>query len=138
MWGKMFGLKKKSEREKPPEVNLLELIPERCIRYELRESNLVTLLAPRFRRGLMKKLLQPRLKNPFLKVDLDEIGSEVWLLCDGKRNVKEIADRLKEKFQEKVEPCHERLGLFFKQLERAGFIVFTNLEEHLKTPGNGE
>jgi len=137
----MFGLKKKKDgEEKVCEVNLLELIPERLIKFEIRESNLVTLLAPRFRDGLMKKLLQPRLKKPFLKIDLDEIGSEVWLLCDGKRNVQEIADRLREKFQEKVEPCHERLGIFFKQLERAGFISFVNIEECLKseTPDNGE
>ena len=129
----MFGSKKKKTEKKVPEVNLLELIPERVIEYEVHESNLVTLLTPRFRSGIMKKVLQPRLKKPFLKVDLDEIGSEVWLLCDGRRNVQEIADRLKEKFREKVEPCHERLGLFFKQLERAGFIRFTNLEECLSS-----
>jgi len=128
----MFGLKKNKKRERAIEVNLLELVPSRIVNFELRESNLVTILAPRFRNGIFKKLFQPRLKKPFLKVDLDEIGSEVWLLCDGKRNIKEIGEKLKEKFAEKIEPCYERLSIFFKQLENARFIEFVNLKECLK------
>jgi len=128
----MLGLKKNKKRARAIEVNLLELVPSRIVNFELRESNLVTILAPRFRNGIFKKLFQPRLKKPFLKVDLDEIGSEVWLLCDGKRNIKEIGERLKEKFAERIEPCYERLSLFFKQLENARFIEFINLEECLK------
>jgi len=128
----MLGLKKNKKRARAIEVNLLELVPSRIVNFELRESNLVTILAPRFRNGIFKKLFQPRLKKPFLKVDLDEIGSEVWLLCDGKRNIKEIGERLKEKFAERIEPCYERLSIFFKQLENARFIEFINLEECLK------
>ncbi len=128
----MLGLKKNKRHERTIEVNLLELVPSRIVNFELRESNLVTILAPRFRNGIFRKLFQPRLKKPFLKVDLDEIGSEVWLLCDGRRNIKEIGERLKEKFSERIEPCYERLSIFFKQLENARFIEFVNLEECLK------
>ena len=127
----MFGLRGK-KRDSTIEVNLLELVPSRTVDFELRESNLVTILAPRFKNGIFKKLFQPRLKKPFLKVDLDEIGSEVWLLCDGKRNIREIGERLKEKFAERIEPCYERLSIFFKQLENARFIEFVNLKECLK------
>ena len=121
--------KVKRKDNKQSEINLLDLIPERMIEYEIDEENMVVLKAPRFKSRLLKKWLQPRLKNPYLKVKLDEIGSSVWLLCDGRRNVKEIAGILREKFQEKIEPCYDRLGKFFQQLERARFICYLNLEE---------
>jgi hypothetical protein len=111
------------------EINLLDLIPKRMIEYEVSDQGLVTLLAPRFKNRLLRKWLQPRLKNPFLKVKLDEVGSAVWLLCDGQKSVKEIAVPLKEMFEEKIEPCYDRLGMFFQQLEGAHFIYYVNLED---------
>ncbi|MCK4237246.1 MAG: PqqD family protein [Candidatus Krumholzibacteria bacterium] len=117
------------KEKKKLEINLLELIPKRMIEYEVDDENMVTLKAPRFKNRLLKKWLQPRVKTPFLKVKLDEIGSSVWLLCDGQRNVKDMAGILREKFQEKIEPCYDRLGTFFQQLERTRFISYLNLEE---------
>lgn len=114
------------------EVNLLDLIPERMIEHEVGDDNLVTLLAPRFKSAFMRKWLQPRLKRPFLKVKLDEIGSAVWLLCDGKRSVKEIAHPLRERFKEKIEPCYDRLGLFMRNLEANHFICYVNYESCLR------
>lgn len=115
-----------------PEVNLLDLIPKRLIEYEAGEDSIVTLLAPRFKSGILRKWLQPRLKRPLLKVKLDEIGSAAWLLCDGKRSVKEIAQPLRERFQDKIEPCYDRLGAFLGQLEGAHFICYLNYEACLE------
>jgi len=114
------------------EINLLDLVPERLIDFETDAAHIVTVFAPRFRNSLMKRLLEPRLKSPYFKVTLDDIGSEVWMLCDGKRNVKEIAEAARERFQERIEPCYERLGQFFRQLESARFIRYTNLDQYLK------
>lgn len=112
------------------EVNLLDLVAERAAGHEVEEeTGLVTILAPRFRNRLMKRLFEPRVKNPHLKIKLDEIGSAVWLLIDGERNVKEIAAIVRERFQEKIEPCFDRLNLFFQQLEGGKFICYLNLEE---------
>ena len=110
------------------EVNLLDLIPERIVEHEVGDDNLVTLLAPRFKSGILRKWLQPRLKRPFLKIKLDEIGSAVWLLCDGKRTVKDIAQPLQERFRDSIEPCYDRLGVFLRQLEGARFIRYINYE----------
>ena len=120
---------------KRSEVNLLDLIPRRIVEYEIDDERIVTVLMPRFRNRVMKRLFEPRLKRPFLKVKLDDVGSEVWLLCDGTRNVREIADTLRERFGSRIEPCHDRLGLFFQQLERARFIHYGNLDECLKARG---
>jgi hypothetical protein len=87
---------------------------------------------PRFTNRIVKLLFEPRHKSPFIRIKLDDIGSETWLLCDGKRNVAEIAELLKEKFSERIEPCNDRLAVFFQQLERARFIAYVNMEECLK------
>ena len=111
------------------EINLLELVPCRMIEYDADENVIVTLQAPRFKSDFMRKWLQPRLKRPYLRVTLDEIGSSVWMLCDGRRKIKDIAEIMQRRFGEKIEPCYERLGLFFQQLEHARFIAYSNLEE---------
>jgi hypothetical protein len=123
-----MGRRNKNQRE----VNLLDLVPKRIVDYEVGDDNTVTLLAPRFKSGLLRKWLQPRLKQPFLKVKLDEIGSAVWLLCDGKRSVKEIAHPLRERFQDTIEPCYDRLGVFLRQLEGNRFICYLNYEACLR------
>ena len=111
------------------EINLLELIPNRVIEYDADENVIVTLQAPRFKSDFMRKWLQPRLKRPFLRVTLDEIGSSVWMLCDGRRKIGEIAEIMQRRFGDKIEPCYDRLGAFFQQLEHARFIAYSNLDE---------
>ncbi len=118
------------DKKNHQEINLLRLIPERVVDHEITEGGKVILSVPRFKSRIMQKLVMPRLKDPCLKVDLDEVGSAVWKLCDGSRNVGQIAQLLTKEFGEDIEPCHERLGLFFNQLERARFIRFANLEEY--------
>ena len=122
-------------KAKRQDINLLDLVPERTAEHETDDAGLITVLMPRFRNRIMKRLFEPRNKSPYIKIKLDDIGSEVWLLCDGKRTVGEIAELAKEKFQERLEPRHERLGVFFRQLERARFIGYVNLEERLRACG---
>ncbi len=110
------------------EINLLDLVPIPIIGHEVNDDGIVTLLAPRFKNRLMRRWLLPRLKRPFFRVELDDIGSALWLLCDGKRNIKEIAGNMRERFGERIEPCYERMSLFFQQLDGARFITYTNLD----------
>ncbi len=119
----------KQKKKKPIEINFLDLIPRCLIEYEISDEKLVTLLTPRFGNRLLKKLLEPRLKNRFLKIKLDEIGSAAWLLCDGTRDIKTIGRNLQERFAEQIEPCYERLDIYFRQLEGSKFICYSNLEE---------
>jgi len=75
----------------------------------------------------MVKHILPRFKSPHYKIQLDDIGSLIWSLCDGRKTVKEISRKLREKFGDKVEPLYERLGTFFQNLEKNKFITFKNL-----------
>lgn len=117
----------KKHKVEPSEVNLLELIPEHNILSEKTEEGLYVLLKPKYRHPWFVKHILPRLKNPYFKVKLDDIGSFIWDLCDSRKTVKEIGTKTKEKFGDNVEPLYERLGTFFKNLEKNNFITFKNL-----------
>lgn len=116
-------------KEKRREINLLELVPIPIIGHEVGDTGIVTLLAPRFKSRFLRRWFLPRLKKPFFKVELDDIGSALWLLCDGEQNVKEIARIMSERFEERIEPCYERMGMFFQQLDGARFITYMNLDK---------
>jgi hypothetical protein len=122
----MFGRKKK---QRGPEVNLLELIPEKTVQFETDEDGMATILGPRFRSRLMKSLIGSRLKDPYFRIKLDDVGSTVWENIDGTRKIGEIAGILTARFGERVEPCHDRLSIFFTQLEMSRFIRYKNIEE---------
>ncbi len=84
----MFGRKKKTTS---PDINLLELIPEQTVKSTRDDEGIVTILGPRFKTGLMKKMVGSRLKSPYFKIALDDIGATVWENIDGTRDIGEIA-----------------------------------------------
>ena len=122
----IFGRKKSGPT---PDVNLLELVPEQLVDSTRDDEGIVTILGPRFKTGFMKNLIGSRMKSPYFKIALDDIGTAVWENIDGTRNIGEIAEILKEKFGEKIEPVNDRLAMFFTQLEMSRFILYSNLEE---------
>lgn len=117
----------KTQKVKLRETNLLDLIPVQNIRSRQKEEGFYVLLKPKFTHPLLVKHLLPRLKNPYFKIKLDEIGSFIWNLCDGKNTVKDIGNLLRKRFGERIEPLHDRVGLFFQNLEKNKFITFRNL-----------
>lgn len=122
----MFGSGKKTTG---PDVNLLELIPEQTVQSETDDDGIVTILGPRFKSGFMKRFIGSRLKSQYFKIKLDDIGATVWTNIDGERTIGAIAQILSDKFGERIEPCHDRLAIFFTQLEMSRYIRYKNLEE---------
>ncbi len=117
---------KKRGKEKQ-QINLLELIPVKNLDWEKQDDGIIVLLKPKFKHPFLKKHVLSRLKRPFYRVKLDDVGSFIWEQCDGKTPVKHVAQSLKEEFGEKIEPLHDRLALFLQHLERNHFIVFKGL-----------
>ena len=109
------------------EVNLLELVPFRNREWEKDEQAQVVILAPRFTNKWLLKMLVPRMKSPSYRVNMDAVGSWVWLNCDGEKTVEEIGKGLVKKFGENVEPVYDRLGQLFRIMEEHLFIRFKNL-----------
>ncbi|MCP2619715.1 PqqD family protein [Candidatus Aminicenantes bacterium AC-334-K16] len=112
-------MNRKKEEIQP--FNLLDLVPQRVAKWEEVDERVI-ILKPKFTHPWAVKNILPRLRKPYYRVKLDEIGSAVWRLCDGRRTVKEIGELLTQTFGEQVEPLYERLGYFFQMLERNRFI----------------
>ncbi len=113
--------------QKPEPKNLYELRPEHRVEWEKDDSGRVTLLVPKFRKGPLSRILQPRLRRPFFRIRLDEFGSFVWLACDGATDVRTIGEKMKTTFGDTAEPVYDRIGQFLQRLENSKFIGFAAL-----------
>ena len=103
-----------------PPVEITELCPEQAVGAEP-AGDLVTVLRPRYTWGPMAWWLQPRLRRPFFKVHLDELGSFVWSRCDGRTTVGEIVCALEAAF-ESQEQLLQRAIYFVRELERGRML----------------
>ncbi|CEH34079.1 PqqD family peptide modification chaperone [Romboutsia lituseburensis] len=84
---------------------------------EVSNDNIVTILEKQDHKvqNFFRKL---KFKIPqYKKIELDEFGSTVFLLIDGKRTVKEIGEILDSKYGEKIHPLYERLLLFLNHID---------------------
>lgn len=84
---------------------------------EVSNDNIVTILEKQDHKvqNFFRKL---KFKIPqYKKIELDEFGSTVFLLIDGKRTVKEIGKILDSKYGEKIHPLYERLLLFLNHID---------------------
>ena len=104
--------------------NYLEFVPVRQIgRFSGDENGVITLEIEN--KGVFNRVAQKLLKKPKISyIHLDEMGSFVWPLIDGERNITDIGVFVKEHFGDKAEPLYERLAKYFKVLESYGFIKF--------------
>lgn len=104
--------------------NYLEFVPVRQIgRFSGDENGVITLEIEN--KGVFNRVAQKLLKKPKISyIHLDEMGSFVWPLIDGERNITDIGVFVKDHFGDKAEPLYERLAKYFKVLESYGFIKF--------------
>ena len=119
----------KKRKKEPEPINLFDLIPTQNIGWVKNEEGLTILFKPKFQNPFLKRYILSRLKRPFFKIKLDDVGSYVWELCNGKRTVKEIALGLSDKFGENVEPLYDRLTSFLQNLEKNHFIYYRKKED---------
>ena len=103
--------------------NYLEGIPMRHpeIKWSKDEDGIVTLEIENT--GFVNRLAQKLFKKPKISyVHLDEMGSFVWPLADGEKDLVKIGEEVKAHFGEKAEPLYERLAKYFQILESYNFI----------------
>ncbi len=109
------------KRKPAAAVNLLDLKPRRLFEHR-EEDGKVSVQIPRFRSRFMG-WYQRRLKRPYLQLHLDDIGSAVWLACDGEHSVGQIGEELKARFGADVEPVWDRLALFVQHMRKGELIA---------------
>lgn len=82
----------------------------------------VILRVPR-RQDRIGKVLNRLVEGPDHKrVELDELGSEVWLLCDGERNVDGLIRELSRRHKLTRHEVESSLTAFLRTLTKRGFI----------------
>ncbi len=104
--------------------NYLEKCPviSDSICWESDENGIVTICVEN--KGIFNRIFQKLFKKPKISyIHLDEFGSNVFQLIDGKRNIIEIGRLFKEKFGDDVEPLYERLAKFFQIISSYGFVI---------------
>ena len=114
-------------------MNALELTPVKKQRNIERDGGLITVLIPRFKWKPLHELMVKNGRDPDFWLDLDEIGSEVWMSIDGKLRVREIGDLLKEKFQDNEKllervSTDQNLVKFISMMYNNKIITFKELE----------
>ncbi len=107
--------------------NYLERIPMRpeSIKWDTDEKEIVTLKIKNT--GWANKIAQKLFKRPeYSFVHLDELGSFVWPLIDGEKNITELGKFVDEKFGEEAHPLYERLARYFQILDSYHFIKWAD------------
>lgn len=105
--------------------NYLERVPVRNEAYAWTtdENGIVTLEVEN--RGVFNRIAQKLFKKPKISyVHLDETGSFIWPLLDGKKSIIDLGRAVEEKFGEKANPLYERLAKYIQILESYNFIKF--------------
>lgn len=104
--------------------NYLEKKPMRCENYAWSEKDgSVTLEIEN--KGVFNRIAQKIFKKPKISyVHLDEMGSFIWPLLDGKKTVGDLGKDVEERFGDSAKPIYERLAKYMMILESYNFIVW--------------
>ncbi len=111
-------------------VDFMSLVPERACGWTSGEKpGQVVVLQPRYRSGILGRLLQPRIKESkkYLRVPLEARGSCLWGLMDGKLTVGEMAVAFGRDFPEENSQVSVRVATYLYQMADNHLIKFRNL-----------
>lgn len=121
-----FG--RQSSRSAKPTVTrqqALRIYPVRNpgLKWRLDEQGLVRTTLVR-RRDLWGKLIGGILSTPDARdLQLDEVGSFVWMHCDGEHTLNNIVERMMERYKLGRREVEASLNEFMRMLARRGMIV---------------
>jgi hypothetical protein len=110
--------------KKKREAVLPDMVPNRTRRWEEDSQGRVRVFLPRYGDSSLGRWLADRVGRPDVAVNLDEFGSAVWNGCDGRNTVARIAELLRDRFGERVEPVDERLGMYLWGLFQRRMITW--------------
>ena len=105
--------------------NYLEKIPVKSekIGWNQDEEGKVTLEIEN--KGVFNRIAQKLFKKPKISyVHLDEMGSFIWPIIDGEKNIIDLGKEVESHFGEKANPIYERIAKNFRILESYNFIKF--------------
>ena len=101
--------------------SILNAYPIRECKFSIKDC-IATLVFKDPNPSFIEKHLFKKLAEKEMKMDLDEIGTFVWQLCDGSRKVSDIIEEARIKFGDEVEPAQNRVEQFLLQLHKGKFL----------------
>ena len=104
-----------------------EWVPARLAE-SVEEGGLAVVLAPRFKGRLGRALVRRMGRPETFRLRLDEYGTAAWGAIDGRRDVGQISDLMRERFGDLAEPAEGRLVEFLRRLRNAGCVDVTTPE----------
>ena len=91
------------------------------IQWSVSEDKMITLDIENT--GFFNRLAQKIFARPKVShIHLDKIGSFVWTLMDGEKDIIVLGGLVKEHFGDEAEPLYERLAKYFQILDSYSFI----------------
>ena len=126
--GKTPSEKEELMNKKKQSINYLDLIPQRAETLRWHTDEATGLITPEVENtGVFNTIAQKVFHKPrTTQVHLDETGSYLWPLIDGRKTVAQLADCMKQQFGEKAEPLYPRIIKYFQIVESYHFIKFLN------------
>ena len=105
--------------------NYLEKIPVKSVHITWTQSDDSKVTLAIENTGFFNTVAQKFFGKPKTSyVHLDKMGSFVWPVIDGEKNILAIGELVKDHFGDECEPLYERLAKFFQILASYNFITF--------------
>ena len=98
------------------------LYPVKACEFEVNDG-LVVVSYKNTKPSFIEKIFFKKIIAKPYKIDFDEIGSFIWLNCDGKINVNQLTNISKNHFGDKIEPAEERVEKFVEMLYKNKLIT---------------
>lgn len=99
-------------------------MPVRQHRFEELPDGRIVVFMPRFTGRFARRFILPLFARPEFRVQLDDLGSAVWRMCDGHTTVRDIVGRLMERTPGDAAELTTRVHLFLRRLHREGSIAY--------------
>ena len=105
-------------------VSLLDVVPFRSSKITTgKEGDCIVIAFPRFKYKWMRCFLMRGMSSD-IHVKLEEHGTAIWELIDGRRTVREIIEKLADHFGHEAN-YESRITTYILQLQKDGFIKLT-------------
>ncbi|MGD8726043.1 MAG: PqqD family protein [Gemmatimonadales bacterium] len=110
-------------------LNVLDIAPRRLAEWEEHEDHIVVIRPIPEGGGLKRWVNRLLYEMSSKRLKLDEVGSVAWLHMDGVKTVGEIADVLRDRFGDAVEPAEERLGQLVWVMRREWLVEYSGIDD---------
>lgn len=111
------------------QINLLELMPVRLASWDEVDGRVVIERFKPTGPGRVREKLRYWLA--VRRIRLDERGSLIWRLLDGTKSVADVAEALRLRFGEQVEPAEDRAGQLIRMLHKEDLLAYPGWDEIL-------